>query len=43
MFYFIGSFELSLIRCTRVYDASKNSVVFGNTILPLEVFDAFSK
>ncbi|VDI83019.1 nuclear receptor subfamily 1 group F member 4 [Mytilus galloprovincialis] len=37
-----GSFELALIRCCRVYDSSKNSVVFGNTILPLEVFDAFN-
>lgn len=37
-----GSFELALIRCCRVYDAATNSVVFGNTILPLDVFCAFN-
>ena len=38
-----GSFELALIRSCRVYDSSKNSVIFGNTILPLNVFDAFNE
>lgn len=37
-----GSFELSLIRCCRVYDSTKDSVIFGNTILPLNVFDGFN-
>ncbi|KAK3096225.1 hypothetical protein FSP39_024661 [Pinctada imbricata] len=37
-----GSFELALVRACRVYDVSMNSVVFGNTILPLNVFDGFN-
>jgi len=38
-----GSFELALIRCCRVFDLPRNSVVFGNSLLPLEAFDGFSK
>ncbi|XP_060076316.1 probable nuclear hormone receptor HR3 [Ylistrum balloti] len=38
-----GSFELGLIRCCRVFDVVRNSVVFGNTLLPLEAFDGFNE
>lgn len=38
-----GSFELALIRACRVFDERTNSIIFGNAIVPLSVFSAFSK
>ncbi|KAL5020455.1 hypothetical protein ScPMuIL_003347 [Solemya velum] len=38
-----GSFELSLLRLCRVFDCSTNSVIFGNTFLPLDAFAAFNE
>ncbi|KAH3707084.1 probable nuclear hormone receptor HR3 [Dreissena polymorpha] len=33
-----GSFELALLRCTNVYDAASDSVVFGDRYVPLKAF-----
>jgi hypothetical protein len=40
---FTGSFELALLRCTQVYDAATDSVVFGDQFVPLQAFTAFSE
>lgn len=37
-----GSFELVLIRSCRVIDVVSNCVVFGNSFVPLTVFDGFT-
>ena len=41
--FFIGSFELALIRLCRVYESSTKRVIFGSVFLPLKAFAAFSK
>ncbi|XP_045183199.2 probable nuclear hormone receptor HR3 isoform X2 [Mercenaria mercenaria] len=38
-----GSFELALLRCTQVYDAASDSVVFGDQFVPLQAFSAFNE
>ncbi|XP_060599188.1 probable nuclear hormone receptor HR3 isoform X2 [Ruditapes philippinarum] len=38
-----GSFELALLRCTQVYDAATDSVVFGDQFVPLQAFTAFNE
>ena len=38
-----GSFEIALLRLCRAYDVNTNSVIFGNTFLPLDAFNGLSK
>ncbi|ESO86573.1 hypothetical protein LOTGIDRAFT_129003, partial [Lottia gigantea] len=35
-----GSFELALLQLCRAYDVASNSVIFGNSYIPLDAFHA---
>ena len=43
IFLFVGSFEIALLRLCRAYNMQNNSVIFGNTFMPLEAFSNLSK
>ncbi|XP_064596042.1 probable nuclear hormone receptor HR3 isoform X2 [Liolophura sinensis] len=38
-----GSFELALIRLVQAYDAPSNSVIFGNSFVPLDAFTSLNE
>ena len=42
-FFFTGSFELALVRACRAYNAETDSVMFGDSCLPLSALQALSK
>ena len=36
--FFVGSFELAVLRMSRYYDLNQGAVLFGDTLLPVEAF-----
>ncbi|CAD5111861.1 DgyrCDS1127 [Dimorphilus gyrociliatus] len=38
-----GSFEIALLRLSRAYDVTSNSVIFGEAFVPLDCFESLTK